>query len=155
MKRKIKAGTTSHMEPIRVFDSSSSTWAYLGSIVYNTAGLVGKYRREGDAAWTAITLATATAGTFVNGGWAVPTGGPTGSYEVHIPDAALATGAKWVEVEYSGVADMVPVRMLIELDKVDYQLEGFGSILVGVDYRFTNNVTGKGYDVVTVTSETP
>lgn len=127
MKRKIKAGSTSHMEPIRVYDSSSTTGAYLGSIVYNTSGLTGKYRREGSSAWTPMTLANATAGTFTSEGWAVPTSGPTGSYEVHIPNAAIAAGAKWVEIEYWGVTNMHPVQLFYELDAVDYQTANFGS----------------------------
>jgi hypothetical protein len=121
MKRKIQAGTTSHMEPIRVYDTSSTTGGYLSGIVHNSSGLVGHYRREGQSSWTTITIVTATAGTFTSGGWAVPSSGPSGSYEVHIPNAALAAGAKWVEIEYSGVANMLPVRMFFELDGINYQ----------------------------------
>lgn len=115
------------MEGVRVYDNSSSVGAYLGSIVYNTPGLIGKYRREGDSAWTTITLVSATAGTFTSSGWAVPTSGPTGSYEVHIPNAAIASGAKWVEIEYWGVTNMHPLQIFYELDAVDYQTASFGA----------------------------
>lgn len=108
------------MEPIRVYDSSSSTGAYLSGITHASPGLLGRYRREGNAAWTAISIVSATAGAFTSGGWAVPTSGPT-SYEVHIPNAALAAGADWVEIEYYGVANMLPVQLFFELDAVDYQ----------------------------------
>jgi hypothetical protein len=120
VKRKIKAGSTSVIEPIRLFNSTDGT--PLGGVVYNAAGLIGKYRREGDVNWTTITIVTATAGAFTSGGWATPGGtGPTNSYEVHIPNAALAVGAEWCEVEYWGAADMTPVSLLYELDAVDYQ----------------------------------
>ncbi len=121
MFKKIAAGQTSNMIPIRVFDTSSSTGAYLSGLTHASSGLVGRYRRAGESAWTSITIVTATAGTFTSGGWAVPTSGPSGSYEVHVPDAAFAAGARWVEIEYSGVTNMQPVSLLIELDAVNYQ----------------------------------
>lgn len=124
MKRKIKAGTTSVMEPVRIFDSSSTTGGYLGSLTSASSGLTFKWRRRGDAAWTNVVPQSATAGTFTSGGFAVPTSGPTGSYEIHTPDAAFLTGAQWVEVEVYGVANMVPVRLFYELDTIDYQAAG-------------------------------
>jgi len=45
----------------------------------------------GDATWTAISLATATLGTFTSGGW-IADGSLTGAYSVGIPNAALASG---------------------------------------------------------------
>ena len=119
---KIKAGTTSLMLPIFVRDSSSSTGAGL-SLAYNASGLVGEYRRIGASTWTTITLATATLGTYTSGGW-VADGSDTGSYEVGIPNAAVASGAKGVIIRFRGAANMVPVRIYIELDAVDYQDSG-------------------------------
>lgn len=124
MKRKITAGAALNiMEPVRIYDSSSTTGGYLSGLTSasTSSGLVGKYRRQGDAAWTGITIVAATAGTYTAGGFAVPTSGPTGSYELHIPNAAFVTGARWVEVEYYGFANMVPVRIFYELDAFDYQ----------------------------------
>ena len=46
MLRKMKAGETSQSIPIFVQDSSSSTGAGLGSLVFNTAGLAAKYLRR-------------------------------------------------------------------------------------------------------------
>lgn len=119
-RRKIKAGSTSCTIPIFVQDTSSTSGAGLGSLVYNTSGLAARYRREGDNAWTTITLATATLGTFTSGGF-IASSGVTGKYEVGIPNAAIAAGAKWVEIEYYGAANMLPVLLEFELDLVDYQ----------------------------------
>jgi hypothetical protein len=120
MKRKMKAGITSVMMPIFVRDTSSGTGAGLGSIVFNSSGLVGEYRRAGDSTWTAMTLATATLGTFTSAGW-VADGALTGAYEIGLPDAAVAAGVRWAVVRYRGVANMLPVLIEIELDAVDYQ----------------------------------
>lgn len=128
MFRKIQAGKTGNVLPIRVYDSSSASGAYLGSIAHNTAGLVGRYRRQGNASWTTITIVTATAGIFTSGGWVAPGSGPSGSYEIHVPDAAFAAGAEWVEIEYGGVANMLPVQIFVELDAVDYQTNAFGAL---------------------------
>lgn len=118
-RRKIKAGSTSVSVPIFVQDTSSTTGAGLGSLVYNTSGLVAKYRREGEASWTTITLASATVGTWTSGGFVADW--RTGDYEVGIPNAALASGAKWAVVQYVGVANMLDVKIEFELDAVDYQ----------------------------------
>ena len=121
MKRKIKAGTTSHIEQIVVDDSSSTTGAGLGSLVFNTASLAAKYKRVGDSSWTTITLVTATAGTWTTGGFVASDSGAGGGYELHIPNAALASGAETVWVEVYGATNMAPVRLEFELDAIDYQ----------------------------------
>lgn len=109
------------MVPIFAQDTSSTTGAGLGSLVYNTASLAAKWRREGDSSWTTITLATATAGTFTSGGFIADGGPVTGGYEVGIPDAALAAGKTWAQVEYYGATNMLPVLIEFELDAVNYQ----------------------------------
>lgn len=120
-RRKIKAGSTSNVVPIFVQDTSKTDGSGLGSLVYNTSGLAAKYRRSGDASWTTITLATATAGTWASGGF-VADGGPiTGGYELGVPDAACAASATWVEIAIYGAANMLPVLIEIELDAVNYQ----------------------------------
>lgn len=119
-RRKIKAGSTSVMLPIFVQDSTATDGSGLGALVYNTASLAARYRRAGASSWTTITLVTATLGTFTSGGF-ITSGGVTGSYEVGIPNAAIAAGAPWVEIEYYGAANMLPVKIEIELDAVDYQ----------------------------------
>src|SRR4030065_940631 len=119
----ITAGTASKIIQIPIFDSSSTIGALLAGLVYNTASLTAYYNREGAAgAGTAITLTTATKGTWVAGGFiAVDGTSMPGWYELHIPDAALASGAKSVSIHLKGAANMVPVPILIELTAVSNQ----------------------------------
>ncbi len=123
MFRKMLAGETSQSIPFFVQDTSSSTGAGLGSLVYNTASLAAKYRRHKDSSWTTITLATMTLGTWATGGFISDGGSVTGGYEFGIPDACLASsaGIEWVEIEIYGAANMLPVLIFIELDLVNYR----------------------------------
>lgn len=120
MKLKLPAGQTSVMLPIFVRDTSSSTGAGLSGLTSGTSGLVGEYRRRGASSWTAITLTSATLGTFTSGGW-VADGSLAGAYEVGIPDAAIATSARWVAIRFYGAANMAPVLIELELDAINYQ----------------------------------
>ena len=120
MKRKLKAGSTSQTIPIFVQDASSTIGAGLGGLTYQTSGLTAKFRRQGQSAWTTVSLVAATLGTWTSGGL-VADGGVAGCYELSIPDAALAAGATWVTIQLSGAANMLPVLIEIELDAIDYQ----------------------------------
>jgi len=120
MKLKLPAGQTSVMLPIFVRDTSSSTGAGLSGLTSGTSGLVGEYRRRGASSWSAITLTSATLGTYTSGGW-VADGSLAGAYEVGIPDAAIATAARWVAIRFYGAANMAPVLIELELDAVNYQ----------------------------------
>lgn len=128
-KRKIGAGSTSISMPIAVEDSSSQTGAGLGGLTASTSGLIAEYRRQGQNTWTAITLSAGTLGTWSSGGF-VADGSLAGDYEIGIPNAALAAGAQAVVIRLYGATNMVPVRLEIELDAVNYQLANFG-ILTG------------------------
>ena len=120
MKRKLTAGLTGASIPIFVRDTSSSTGAGLSSLVFNTSGLVAEFRRQGAATWTAITLVSGTLGTWASGGF-VADGALAGAYEVDLPDAILASGARWVAIRLRGAANMLPVLIEVELDVVNYQ----------------------------------
>lgn len=120
-RRKIKAGTTSLTLPIYI--QHSGTGAGLPSLVFNTASLAARYRRQGQSSWTSITLATATLGTWTSGGF-ITSGSVDGKYEVGIPNAVIAAGVEWAEVEYYGAANMDPVIIEFELDTIDYQALG-------------------------------
>lgn len=120
MKRKLRAGITSVSLPIIVYDNTSTTGAGLGGLTHTTSGLVLEYRRQGQSSWTSVTLVSKTLGTFTSGG-IVASGSRTGRYEIDIPDAALAAGARFVEICLRGAANMHPVDIEIELDAVDYQ----------------------------------
>ena len=119
MKRKLPAGQTSVSLPIFVQDSSSTSGAGL-SFTFASSGLVIEYRRRGQASWTTATPVTKTLGTFTTWG-IVADGSLTGAYELDIPDAAFATGARWVAIRVRGVANMLPCLIEIELDAIDYQ----------------------------------
>lgn len=120
MKRKILAGTTSVAEPVFIRDTTSTTGGGLSGLVFNTASLVAEYRRQGQSSWTAITLVTMTLGTWVSGGF-IADGSLSGAYEIGIPNAAVASGARWVQVRLRGAANMLPILLFYELDAVDYQ----------------------------------
>lgn len=120
MKRKIRAGTTSLSLPVIVYDNTSTTGAGLSGITHSSSGLVFEYRRQGQSTWTSVTPVSKTLGTYTSGG-IVASGSRAGRYEIDIPDAAVAAGARFVEVCLRGVANMHPVDIEIELDAVDYQ----------------------------------
>lgn len=120
MKRKITAGTASFSLAIFAQDSSSSIGAGLGGLAFNSPGLVVEYRRNNQSAWTTVTLSAGTLGTWSSGGW-VADGGLAGAYEVGIPDAAVASGARAVYVRCRGANNMLPVLIEVELDLIGYQ----------------------------------
>lgn len=123
----MKKGTTSKRVPILVQDKTSTVGAGLTGLVYNTATLIWTYWREdaGNTGGVAVTLATATRGTFASGGFVekdatlLP-----GAYEIGIPDAALATGASWVMMSLSGGGNMAPVSLVIQLQDGPYRKFG-------------------------------
>lgn len=121
MKLKIGAGTTSRKIKIFVQDSSSTVGAGLTGLAFNTAGLTWYYIKDGDNATTAVSIVTATLGTFTSSGFIVvdATNMP-GVYEIGIPNAALAS-ADCVNMYLKGATNMVPVLIEIELDSVNYQ----------------------------------
>lgn len=119
-KRKITAGIASVCLPISVADTSSTTGGGLSGLVFNTAGLVAEYRRQGQSAWTAITLAAGTLGTWSSGGF-IADGALAGDYELGVPNACFVAGARWVAIRLRGAANMLAVRIEIEIDAVDYQ----------------------------------
>lgn len=104
------------------FQVDSALGGLLTGLAFNTAGLKAYYYREGAASATAITLATMTLGTWVSGGFIVVDGtNMPGVYQLGIPDAALASGAKSVFIELSGATNMNPATICIELEAVDNQ----------------------------------
>lgn len=121
-KLSILAGTTSKMVDIFVQDSSSTTGAGLTGLVFNTGSLTAYYYREGAGSATAISLVTATLGTWTSSGFIVVDGtNMPGLYQVGLPNAAIAAGAKSVVVYLKGAANMAPCLLEIELTAVDNQ----------------------------------
>lgn len=120
MKRKLTAGQTSVSLPIFIQDTSSTTGAGLSGVTEASSGLVIEYRRQGQSSWTTGTPVAKTLGTFTAWG-IVADGALAGAYEVDLPDAAFAVGARWVVIRIRGVANMLPCLIEIELDAFNYQ----------------------------------
>jgi hypothetical protein len=120
----LAVGTTSYLARVFIQDSSSVTGAGLTGLAFNTASLVCYRARDddGNAAGTAITLATATRGTWTSGGFVEKdSANMPGIYEFGIPNAALATGSKTVDIIFKGAANMAPLVLEIELTAVNNQ----------------------------------
>lgn len=133
MRRKIKAGTLGDIVDIIADDTSSSTGGRLDDLEYNSAGLAAKYKRSGDSAWTAITLAHATVGEWTSGGFINSGSGSGGKYEFHTPNAVIAAGVTHAVIEIYGAENMAPVEIEYELDAVDYQTPtSFGQSPTGI-----------------------
>jgi len=116
----IRQGSTSKLLRLFIQDSTSGNGSGLTGLAFNSTGLTAYYIREGDAAATAITLATMTVGTWASGGFKeIDAAHMPGLYELGLPNAALASGNS-VVVMLSGAANMVPVLSEIELDGFDY-----------------------------------
>lgn len=115
----IAKGTTSKRIPVLLQDAASGSGEGLTGLVYNSSGLACAYWREddGNTGGTAVTLATATLGTWASGGFKEKDSSLLkGEYEFGIPDAALATGANWVIVMFvGGPLGLVPRTIVIDL----------------------------------------
>lgn len=120
MKRKIFAGTTSFSIGLFIQANNSTTGAGLAGLTHATAGLVAEYRRQGQSSWTTIPLVTKTLGTWVSGGF-VADGSRAGYYELDLPNAAIAAGARFCLVRLYGAANMLDVPVELELDALNYQ----------------------------------
>lgn len=134
-----KVASTSKIVRLFIQDSSQTDGRGLSGLAYNTASLVAYYIKEGQATATAITLVTATVGTWTSGGFKeVDATNMPGVYELHLPDAALSTG-KSVLVMLKGAANMVQTLLEIELEAVDNQdAAGYG--LSRVDAAITSRL---------------
>lgn len=113
----VSPGTTSQTIELFIQDSSSTTGAGLTGLVFNSAGLTAYYHREGAAApATAISLVTATVGTWTSGGFKeIDATNMPGHYELGVPDAALAASAGYVDIHLEGATNMAPVPAEIQL----------------------------------------
>jgi len=131
MKRKITAGTTQFNLTVIAYDNTSTSGAGLSGLTHTTSGLIVEWRRAGDSTWTQLGVGTGlvagTLGSWTSGG-IVASGSRAGRYQIGIPNAAIASGARFVEICLRGAANMHPVDIEIELDAVDYQTDAFGSL---------------------------
>jgi hypothetical protein len=115
-KFRILAGSTSVRLQVFLRDNSVAYDKGKTGLAYNTASLTAYYFRDGATSATAITLVTATLGTWASGGFIVVDGtNMPGLYEIGIPNAAIASGAKWVTIEIKGASGLVEEVIHIEL----------------------------------------
>lgn len=120
----IQAGTTS--KAVDIFINTSGLVG-LGSLVFNSAGLIAYYHREGANASVQIPLITSTLGTWASGGFVqVDNTNMVGMYQLGIPNAALASGAGWVKIILAGASTMVPTVLTIELTAINILSADFG-----------------------------
>lgn len=117
MKLITKKGTTSKILRIFVQDSSKTDGSGLTGLVFNSSGLTAYYIREGAAAATAITLVNAVVGTYTSSGFKeVDAANLPGVYELHPPNAVIASGADSVVIFMKGATNMAPLPIEIQLD---------------------------------------
>jgi hypothetical protein len=150
MKLKIKEGTTSKLCRIFIQDSSSTTGAGLTGLAYNTSGIQAHHMREGATTSTQIGSTGAlgnltTLGTYVSGGLKeVSASNMPGVYEFGIPDAALQASSVSgsVVVMIHGAANMVPLLVEIELDKIDYRSASYANLEASAGTIVSSTATG-------------
>lgn len=119
MKLLVKQNATSVLASVFVQDSSSGTGAGLTGLAYNAAGLTAYYFREGDAAATAISLATMTVGTWASGGLKLVDNTNTpGLVQLGLPNACF-TALGSVIVYLFGATNMVPTVLEIQVVAFD------------------------------------
>jgi len=102
MEHIIPAGSTSYTDIITIRNNSGVPQT---GIAYNTAGIICRYIRPGEAP-VPITLANQTVtGTWVSGGFKeIDATNAPGIYRIDIPDAAFAVGKPQVSLTIHGFA---------------------------------------------------
>ena len=107
-------GATSVILEVFIEDSASAGNGKTG-LVFNSGSLVASYKIDTGTARQAISLVTATLGTWVSGGFKeVDATNMPGVYELSVPDAAFASGAS-VFIMLKGASGMFPVQIIVEL----------------------------------------
>jgi hypothetical protein len=116
MKRTIPPGTTSVILDVFIQDSSQTDGRGLTGLVHNSGSLTAYYHRDSASAAVAISLVTMTVGTFTSGGFKeISSTNLPGFYQICVPDAAFASGAKSVSVMLKGATNMAPCVFEVQL----------------------------------------
>lgn len=144
----ILKGTSSKI--IEVILRDSTTGAGKTAVAYTD--VTASYVREGSTR-TAITLAAGTAGdAYSSGKWCeVDAANCPGLYQLHLPDAALATGVNAVTTTLiaTGVIDKVVRISLLDVDLRDATDAGLSNLDAAISSRSTFNSAS---DQVTVST---
>lgn len=134
---------------VRVRAYIASTGLPKTGLVYNSAGLVCYYTRDG-AAPVQVTLATQTInGAHSDGGFVLASdANDPGNYRLDLPDAVVAAGVKHVRVQLSGVSDVVfepidiAIKALPRVRTVDLVLQA-GAASKSVEVEAVDALTGE------------
>ena len=127
MSEYVFAGLTSQSIDILIQDSSSTTGAGLGGLLFNSAGLVASYRKGATGARVAITLATQTVG----GAWSsagfveIDATHLKGVYRFDIPNAAVDTEG-FATLYFYGATNMLPTALRIDCRPLPADVRKFG-----------------------------
>lgn len=122
MKQIIKQGTTSKRLVVFIQDASKTTGVGLTGLTNASSGLIWYYYREDSTAAAAISVVAETLGTWTSGGFKeISSSNLPGLYELGVPDAVLAAtnSPTWAIMQLSGVTNMVPVNVEVELSAFD------------------------------------
>jgi hypothetical protein len=115
MKLLIQQGKTSKLLRVFIQDSSQTDGRGLTGLAFNSGSLTMYYIKEGDASATAVTLASATVGTWTSGGFKeIDATNMPGWYELGAPNAMIASSAS-VGAHLKGATNMAPVAIEIQL----------------------------------------
>jgi hypothetical protein len=149
----ILKGTSSKI--IEVILRDSTTGAGKTAVAYTD--VTASYVREGSTR-TAITLAAGTAGdAYSSGKWCeVDATNCPGLYQLHLPDAALATGVNAVTTTMiaSGVIDKVVRISLLDVDLRDATDAGLSNLDAAISSRSTFNSASDQVTVATNNDKT-
>lgn len=114
-------GATSVVETVFLQSSASTSGGGLPSLTSSSSGLTCYYITSNGTASVAVSLTTiATLGTYTSGGFAaIDNTNMPGLYEFHPPNAAFASGPKWVAFYFQGAANLVPRVLKYRLEAVN------------------------------------
>ena len=163
MKLKIKEGTTSKICRLFIQDSTSTSGAGLTGLTSTTSGIQAHYIREGASASVQIGSTGNLAGTgpfppigtYTSGLLTAVSSGMPGVYEFGVPNAAIAAGAGSVVVMLHGAANMVPVLIEIELDKIDYQSDSYAKLEASADTIVSGSAVSGTLSTTEMTTNLP
>ncbi len=110
-------GATSNILQVFIENSASAGNGKTG-LAFGTSSLTGYYKINSASASVAITLVTCTLGTFTSGGFKeIDATHMPGMYEIHVPDAAFASGGL-VTIVLQGASGMFPCVANVDMGAV-------------------------------------
>lgn len=116
----LKAGATSQIIELDLWDKSKTDASRLTGLVFNAAGLTCYSHRAGAATATAVTLATMTLGTYAAGGFMqLDATNTPGLYCFCPPDTALAVGVRYCDFIFKGATNLAQELVRVHLDPIE------------------------------------